>query len=57
MIQDFVANQILTASQMDTLQANDYNWTVSTKTASYVLTAADKGTRVVMNSASADLAG
>lgn len=52
-IQDFTALQILTASQMDTLQANDYNWTVSTKTASYVLTAADKGTRVVMNSASA----
>jgi hypothetical protein len=52
-IQDFTAGQILTAAQMDSLQANDYNWTVSTKTASYTLVAADKGTRVVMNSASA----
>jgi hypothetical protein len=52
-IQDFTAGQILTAAQMDALQANDYNWTVSTKTDSYVLVAADKGTRVVMNSASA----
>ena len=52
-IQDFTAGQILTAAQMDSLQANDYNWTVNTKTASYTLVAADKGTRVVMNSASA----
>ena len=43
----------MTAAQMDSLQANDYNWTVSTKTASYTLVAADKGTRIVMNSASA----
>jgi len=48
-IQDFTAGQVLTAAQMDSLQANDYNWTVSTKTASYVLVAADKGTRIVMN--------
>ena len=52
-IQDFTAGQVLTAAQMDALQANDYNWTVSTKTDSYVLTAADKGTRVVMNAATA----
>jgi len=52
-IQNFTAGQVLTAAQMNSLQANDYNWTVSTKTASYVLVAADKGTRVVMNSASA----
>ena len=52
-IQDFTAGQILTAAQMDSLQANDYNWTVSTKTASYTLVAADKGTRIVMNSGSA----
>jgi hypothetical protein len=52
-IQDFTAGQVLTAAQMDSLQANDYNQTVSTKTASYTLVAADKGTRVVMNSASA----
>ncbi len=43
----------MTAAQMDSLQANDYNWTVSTKTASYVLVATDKGTRVVMNAAGA----
>ena len=52
-IQDFTAGQILTAAQMDSLQANDYNWTVSTKTVSYTLVAADKGTRVVMNAAGA----
>jgi hypothetical protein len=52
-IQTFTAAQVLTAAQMNALQANDYNQTVSTKTASYTLVAADKGTRVVMNSASA----
>jgi len=35
------------------LQGNDFNETVSTKTASYTLVAADAGTKVVMNSASA----
>jgi hypothetical protein len=38
---------------MTTLQTNDYNQTVSTKTASYTLVAADVGTKIVMNSASA----
>ncbi len=52
-IQDFTAGQVLTAAQMDSLQANDYNWTVSNKTASYTLAATDKGTRVVMSNASA----
>ena len=52
-IQTFVASTVLTAAQMNALQANDYNQTVSTKTASYTLVAADKGTRIVMNSASA----
>jgi hypothetical protein len=52
-IQDFTAGQVLTAAEMDALQANDYNQTVSTKTDSYVLVAADKGTRVVMNAATA----
>ena len=52
-IQDFVAGQVLTAAQMDSLQANDYNWTVSNKTASYTLVAADKGTRIVMSNAGA----
>jgi len=51
--QDFTAGQVLTAAQMDSLQANDYNWTVSTKTDSYTLVAADAGTRVVMNAATA----
>lgn len=50
-IQDFTAGQILTAAQMDALQANDYNQTVSNKTANYTLVAADKGTRVVMSNA------
>jgi len=48
-IQTFVASTVLTAAQMNALQANDYNQTVSTKTASYTLVAADKGTKVVMN--------
>jgi hypothetical protein len=52
-IQDFSSGQVLTAAQMDSLQANDYNQTVSTKTANYTLVAADKGTRVVMNAAGA----
>ena len=51
--QQFVANTILTASQMNTLQANDYNQTVSTKTANYVLVATDAGTKIVMNAAGA----
>ena len=51
--QTFTTGQILTAAQMTTLQANDYNWTVSAKTASYTLVAADAGTRITMNSASA----
>ena len=51
--QTFVANTILTAAQMNTLQTNDYNQTVSTKTASYTLVAADAGTTVVMNAAGA----
>lgn len=52
-LQTFTASQVLTAAQMNTLQANDYNQTVSTKTANYVLVAADKGTTIVMNSATA----
>ena len=48
-ITTFVANQILTAAQMNAVQSNDFNQTVSTKTASYTLVAADKGTRIVMN--------
>lgn len=51
--QVFVANTILTAAQLNTLQTNDYNQTVSTKTASYTLVASDAGTQVAMNNASA----
>ena len=45
----FVANTILTASQLN----STYNIPVSAKTASYTLVAADGGTRVQMNNASA----
>ena len=51
--QTFTSGQVLTAAQVNALQANDYNQTVSNKTASYTLVAADKGTRIVMNDASA----
>lgn len=50
-IQTFTIGQTLTAAQMSALQANDYNQTVSTKTVSYVLVAADKGTKIAMNAA------
>ena len=53
-ITTFTSGQILTAAQMNAVQGNDYNQTVSTKTASYTLVAADKGTRIVMNVASAN---
>jgi hypothetical protein len=51
-LQTFTAGQVLTASQVTALQANDYNQTVSTKTANYTLLAADKGTRLVGNGTS-----
>lgn len=51
--QTFTTGQVLTAAQMTQLQANDYNWTVSAQTASYVLVAANAGQHVTMNSASA----
>jgi hypothetical protein len=51
--QTFTTGSVLTAAQMNTLQANDYNQTVSQKTASYVLVAADAGTRIEMNAAGA----
>jgi hypothetical protein len=52
-IQSFSVGQVLTAAQVNALQANDYNQTVSNKTASYTLVAADKGTRIAMSSTSA----
>jgi hypothetical protein len=51
--QTYTTGQVLTAAQMTTLQANDYNWTVSAKTGNYTLVAADAGTRITMSSASA----
>jgi hypothetical protein len=50
--QTFTSGQVLTAAQMTTLQANDFNLTVSTKTSNYTLVASDAGTRVVGNAAS-----
>ena len=52
-LQTFTAGQVLTAAQVTALQTNDFNQTVSVKTDSYTLVAADKGTRVVMNKATA----
>jgi len=51
--QTFTTGQVLTAAEMTTLQANDYNQTVSAKVASYVLVAADAGTRITMSNAGA----
>jgi len=47
--QTFTTGQVLTAAQVNALQTNDFNQTVSVKTASYVLVAADKGTRIEFN--------
>jgi hypothetical protein len=54
--QTFTASQVLTAAQMTALQSNDFNQTVSTKTASYTLVAADAGTKVVMNAGATNTA-
>lgn len=51
--QTFTTGSVLTATQMNNLQANDYNWSVNAQTASYVLVAADAGKRVEMNAAGA----
>lgn len=51
--QTFTTGQVLTATQMNNLQANDYNWTTSAKVASYTLVAADAGTTITMTNASA----
>jgi len=51
--QTFTVGQVLTAAEVTALQTNDYNQTVSVKTASYTLVAADVGTRIEMNSGSA----
>lgn len=51
--QTFTAGQILTAAQVTALQTNEYNQTVSAKTASYTLVAADVGTTITMSLATA----
>lgn len=51
--QTFTTGQVLTAAQMTSLQANDYNWTVSAQTANYVLVATNAGQHVTMNNAGA----
>ena len=51
--QTFTTGQVLTAAEMTTLQTNDYNQTVTAKTANYVLVAADAGTRITMSNAGA----
>jgi hypothetical protein len=53
-IQTFTSGQVLTAAQVNALQSNDFNQTVTTKTADYTpTTTTDIGTRLIMNSASA----
>lgn len=47
--QTFTTGQVLTAAQMNSLQSNDFNQTVSAKTASYVLAVGDRGTRIEFN--------
>lgn len=49
--QTFTTGSVLTATQMNNLNANDYNWSVDSKSASYVLVAADAGKRIEMNAA------
>jgi hypothetical protein len=50
--QTFTAGQVLTAAQVNALQGDIYNQTVSTKVANYTLVAADAGTRLVGNGTS-----
>jgi hypothetical protein len=47
--QTFTTGQVLTAAQVNALNSNDFNQTVSVKTAAYTLVAADKGTRIEFN--------
>jgi len=47
----FTSGDVFTAANANLLRSNQYNLTTSTKTANYVLVAADVGTRVLMNAA------
>jgi len=51
--QSFSSGQTLLSSQMNDLQTNDFNQTVSTKTDDYTFVVGDRGTRVVANKSSA----
>lgn len=51
--QTFTSGQTLTASQMTTLQQNDWNWSTSVQTGNYTLVAADAGTREIANAGTA----
>jgi len=51
--QSFSSGQTLLSSQMNDLQTNDFNQTVSTKTAAYTFVVGDRGTRVVLNDTTA----
>jgi len=51
--QTWTTGDVLTATAINALQANDYNQTVSEKTISYTLVAADVGTRISMTAAGA----
>lgn len=51
--QTFTSGQVLTAAQVNALQTNDFNQTVSTKTAAYTFVVGDRGTRVVLNDTTA----
>jgi hypothetical protein len=51
-LQTFTAGQVLTAAQVTALQTNDFNQTVTTKTANYTFVVGDRGTRVVGNGTS-----
>ena len=51
--QTFTSGQTLTAQQVNDLQTNDFNQTVSTKTAAYTFVVGDRGTRVALNDTTA----
>jgi hypothetical protein len=50
--QTFTAGQVLTAAQVNALQSDIFNQTVSTKVANYTFVVGDRGTRVVGNGTS-----
>lgn len=51
--QSFTSGQTLLASQMTSLQQNDWNWSTTVQTGNYTLAATDAGTREIANSGTA----